>query len=340
MRKQPLLTRTQFRESTFQRDNHRCVMCGVGGQLDAHHIIERRLWSDGGYYLDNGVTLCDPTCHTLAEETLITCEVLREKAGIKSTLLPDHLDPSERWDKWGNAYLPNGQRLQGELFHDESVQKILTPVLSEFTNRVKYPRTRHLPWSPGASADDCRMNNTFIYDGMEVVVTVKMDGENTTIYRDGIHARSLIYTPHPSRTKIKALAAELGRELTDTTRLCGENVYATHSIHYKNLPGHFLLFSVWDRNVALSWDETLEWAEMLDLPVVPVLYRGIWDKKLVQGLYEPTFHGNPCEGYVVRPASSFTLSQFKTHVSKYVRKNHIQTDEHWMNAKIVPNGLL
>lgn len=160
MRKQPLLTRTQFRELTFERDKHRCVMCGAEGQLDAHHIIERRLWSDGGYYLDNGVTLCDPTCHTLAEQTLISCETLREKAGIKVVLLPDHLDSSERWDKWGNAYLPNGQRLQGELFHEESVQRVLAPVLSEFTSRVKYPRTRHLPWSPGASVDDCHMNDT------------------------------------------------------------------------------------------------------------------------------------------------------------------------------------
>lgn len=339
MRKQPLLTRTQLREGTFARDGNKCVMCGASDKLDAHHITERRLWKDGGYYLDNGVTLCDPTCHTMAEQTVISCETLREKAGIKSILLPEHLDASERWDKWGNPYLPNGQRLQGELFFDESVQNVLAPVLSEFTNRVKYPRTHHLPWSPGASADDCRVADTKVFDGMEVVITVKMDGENTTIYKDGMHARSLIFTPHPSRTKIRALAAEVGPELTDSMRLCGENLYATHSIHYTNLPGHFLLFSVWDRNIALSWDETEEWATLLNLPLVPVLYRGIWDEKLVRGLYNPVFNGNPCEGYVVRPARAFTLAEFKTHVAKFVRKGHVQTDEHWMNAKIVPNEL-
>lgn len=50
-----LLTRDQFREGVFARDAHRCVFCGrtaaetPEGKLDAHHIIERRLWGDGGY---------------------------------------------------------------------------------------------------------------------------------------------------------------------------------------------------------------------------------------------------------------------------------------------------
>ena len=26
--------------------------------VDAHHLLERRLWPDGGYHLDNGVSLC------------------------------------------------------------------------------------------------------------------------------------------------------------------------------------------------------------------------------------------------------------------------------------------
>jgi 5-methylcytosine-specific restriction endonuclease McrA len=43
-----LLTRDEFRNSVFERDRHRCVICGSEGKLDAHHIIERRLWTDGG----------------------------------------------------------------------------------------------------------------------------------------------------------------------------------------------------------------------------------------------------------------------------------------------------
>jgi 5-methylcytosine-specific restriction endonuclease McrA len=56
-----LLTRDEFRKQVFERDNYRCVICGAKNgdkhvKLDAHHIIERRLWADGGYYLENGAT--------------------------------------------------------------------------------------------------------------------------------------------------------------------------------------------------------------------------------------------------------------------------------------------
>jgi len=45
-----LLTRDQFREAVFARDKGRCVICGAEGK-DAHHIMERSLFDDGGYYL-------------------------------------------------------------------------------------------------------------------------------------------------------------------------------------------------------------------------------------------------------------------------------------------------
>lgn len=61
-----LLTRDEFRRAVFARDGYRCAACGARPSdialvvdLDAHHIMERRLFPDGGYYLDNGATLCD-----------------------------------------------------------------------------------------------------------------------------------------------------------------------------------------------------------------------------------------------------------------------------------------
>ena len=81
-----LLSRDDFRDQVFKRDVT-CVNCGKDGQ-DAHHILERRLFSDGGYYLDNGVLLCGD-CHILAEETKISCETLREKAKITTVVLPE-----------------------------------------------------------------------------------------------------------------------------------------------------------------------------------------------------------------------------------------------------------
>ena len=51
-----LLTRDAFRNAVFERDGHLCVICKEPA-IDVHHIIERRLFSDGGYYIDNGVSL-------------------------------------------------------------------------------------------------------------------------------------------------------------------------------------------------------------------------------------------------------------------------------------------
>lgn len=48
-----LLTRDEFREGVFERDGHKCVVCGDDAR-DAHHIMERRLFADGGYYMENG----------------------------------------------------------------------------------------------------------------------------------------------------------------------------------------------------------------------------------------------------------------------------------------------
>lgn len=56
-----LLRRDEFREAVFGRDVGACVVCGAPGQ-DAHHLVERRLFTGpgeaGGYFVDNGATLC------------------------------------------------------------------------------------------------------------------------------------------------------------------------------------------------------------------------------------------------------------------------------------------
>jgi hypothetical protein len=332
-----LLPRDQFREGTFARDKHRCVVPGCGAAAaDAHHIIDRRLWGDGGYYLENGASVCERH-HIEAEQTTIACDSLREWCGIKRIVVPEHLysEADAPYDKWGNPILPNGTRMRGELFEDESVQKILAPVLHLFTNRVKYPRTYHLPSSPGATKDDRKLSNVSQFEKQDVVVTVKMDGENTTMYRDGLHARSLSYSPHPSRDRVKALHASIAHEIPPTWRICGENLYAKHSIHYQHLQSYFQVFSIWDGLRCLAWDETVEWASMLNLRTVPVLYRGT---EFVPWTPDGQKHnGDEMEGYVARLAREFRYSEFRNAVAKYVRADHVQTHGHWMRDQVVPN---
>jgi hypothetical protein len=345
-----LLTRDEFRAAVFKRDGHKCVSCDnppEGVKLDAHHIMERRLWPDGGYYLDNGASLCEP-CHLQAEQTYLSCENLREFAGITRVLLPPHLYDDVRYDKWGNIIIENGMRLRGELFDDESVQKVLKHILHLFTNRVKYPRTYHLPWSPGVTKDDRVVEDVeAMFSGKEIVVTEKMDGENTTMYRDYLHARSLDYSPHASRDRVKAMWAAIAHDIPEGWRVCGENLFAEHSLHYSNLESYFYIFSVWnEKNVCLSWNETREWAQLLGFPTVPRWFSGkfyIIGQMGLERMFDAhaLVEGEPaCEGYVVRNAGEFHYKDFRHNVAKYVRANHVQhKDGHWVNRQVVPNDL-
>lgn len=333
-----LLPRDKFRELTFERDKHKCVFCDLPAQ-DAHHIIERRLWPDGGYYLDNGASVCGEH-HMQCETTDLSVEQVRDACGIKKIILPPHLYHDQPYDKWGNPILANGQRVRGELFFDDSVQKVLANHLHLFTHWVKYPRTYHLPWSPGMNDDDRMMESVAAFAGRRIIVTEKMDGENTTMYRDYIHARSVDGRSHPSRNRVKSFWASVCGEIPEGWRVCGENLYARHSIAYDDLPSYFEGFSIWtDKNVCLSWDETLEWFTLLGIEPVPVLFDGVYEEfeALKDRMIIDTTR---CEGYVLRVADEFAYHEFKRSVGKYVRRDHVQTVKHWMHGQeIVPNGL-
>lgn len=342
MRAEVLLTRDAFREAVFARDLHKCVVCGAPA-ADAHHLIERRLWDDGGYYVDNGVSLCGPH-HLEAEQTLLSVEELREAAGIEKVLLPAHLEAGESYSKWGDVIGVDGRRYPGELFHEESVQKVLRDggVLGLYERRMKHPRTPHLPWSPGRSADDIEIADLSWFEGQEVVVSHKLDGEATTIGRDYCHARSIDSSYHPTRTWVRKLAAEIGWQLPEGWRVSGENLQGVHAIRYRDLPSYFFVYGISDdRNEYLSYDETCEWAELLGLEMVPLLYRGVWDEERVKACFTGDgIFGGEQEGYVVRIADRFPYADYRNAVAKYVRADHVQPDtQHWASREPEMNGL-
>jgi len=213
--------------------------------------------------------------------------------------------------------------------------------------KVKYPRTFHLPWSLGATDDDKTHSLETVermFGGKRVVITEKMDGENTTIYSTGeCHARSLDSVGHKSRDYVRGKARELGcMGFPDGWRLMGENLYAKHSIEYDLLPDYFVVFGIADgSNTSRPWNEVEEWANLLDLPHAPVVWEGKWDTKKVLGLYpfkSMLSSTGISEGYVVRVAGSFPMSQFDKHVAKFVRSGHVQpNDQHWMHQEVTPN---
>ncbi len=148
--------------------------------MDTRHLIERRLFQEphefGGYFLDNGASVCEP-CHLLAEKTDVSVEELRERCGITRAVVPSHLYDEFQYTKWGDIILPNGQRLKGELFHDESVQKVIKHHLSEYSKYWKHPRLHHVPWTDYSTEDDRVLPNMSHFEGREVIVTNKIDGQ-------------------------------------------------------------------------------------------------------------------------------------------------------------------
>lgn len=304
-----LLSRDTFRESVFNRDGHKCVICGKEA-VDVHHIIDRSCFKDGGYYYYNGVSLCSEH-HMDAEKGIIGCKTLREKAGIKYVVLPDGGNHEHDYDKWGKQ-IPDG-------------------------NRKKYPHTYHVEWSENIGGDDKVQHDLSYLIGKQIVITEKMDGENTNMYREYIHARSLDSNNHPSRNWVKGLWGSIRYDIPEDWRICGENLYAKHSIFYEELPSYFMVFNIWnENNVCLSWDDTVDWCTLIGIEHVPVIYRGIFDVDVIKNIKVDPIKQ---EGFVVRLADTFHFDDFSKYMVKFVRKGHVQTDEHWMSQPIVPNKL-
>lgn len=204
-------------------------------------------------------------------------------------------------------------------------------------NKYKYPRTLHLPWSEGVTSDDKVMQDLSMFEGKEVVITEKRDGENTTMMRDCIFARSLDSNNHPSRNWVKGLWGNISYNIPTDWRICGENLYAKHSLGYNDLDTYFEVFNIWDNdNNCLGWDNTVTWCKLLDLKHVPIIYRGIFDIELLKNIKINT---EIQEGFVIRLTEPFSYEDFNKSVAKWVRKGHVQTDEHWTTQKIEPNKL-
>lgn len=204
----------------------------------------------------------------------------------------------------------------------------------------KYPSTPHLPISKGRQFDDTSVEDYSNFIGREVVITEKMDGENASLYRDHYHARSLDSRHHPSRDWIKSFWGAHRFSIPEAWRLCGENLYARHSIGYDALPSYFMLFSVWNQhNYSVSWDDVTSMADDMGILTVPVLYRGEFDLEELKRISR-TMDLNAKEGFVIRNADSFHYDDFSKNMGKFVRPAHVTTETHWMHAQIVPNGIV
>lgn len=198
----------------------------------------------------------------------------------------------------------------------------------------KYGRTYHFPFSPGTTSDDKTLHDWAGILENEVILTEKLDGENTCIKKDGVYGRSHASpTGHPWAENMWVIWQYIQHELGDL-EIFGENLYGIHSIEYEQLPSHFFVFAMREGDSWLSWEEVLFYSEMLELYTIPVIEMGHFTPKEVEKLISDRMpkgaaFGGECEGFVLRNANSFHDNDFKFNLIKYVRANHVKTDKHW-----------
>lgn len=200
---------------------------------------------------------------------------------------------------------------------------------------MKYPKTMHLPYSPGITNDDKVIKDMSCIENEVVVITEKLDGENTCMEHDTIHARSEGSSNHPSRDMVKGIHAAIRHAIPESYAIFGENMYAKHSIEYPKLTSCFYAFNIFDKvtQCFLSWESFQRTCLALQLPMVPIIAIGPYAEI---DLPKKSFFGSECEGYVVRTLDAVHISEFDKHFAKYVRASHVQTDEHW-KRNWVPN---
>jgi hypothetical protein len=184
--------------------------------------------------------------------------------------------------------------------------------------------------------------------GRDVVITEKLDGGICWIADGKVYARSSgAPTREPWFDYVKGRTAPKFYGMPSTLCVVGEDLYGVHSIEYDPLPDTFFLFHVLDRmpeNVNTpdtkgdkfwSWGAVEELALQYGVNTVPVVHKGRFEKVdeitefFMDNVGKRSIYGPIREGFVMRVAESFPFDEFEFHVTKFVRKNHVQTDEHW-----------
>lgn len=181
--------------------------------------------------------------------------------------------------------------------------------------------------------------------GKEVIITEKIDGGCTCLYRGEVYARS---TGQPSHAGWMAMVRKHHAHRTipyDSIAFYGEDIYGVHSIEYDPVDEaetfrlfatrHICRLPVVGEDLIQDWDTTVWLGEQIGVLPVPVLFKGVFHRVeditawFQDNLSLPSALGGNREGFVMRVTDSFPASKFGQNVAKFVRPNHVQTDQHW-----------
>jgi hypothetical protein len=211
---------------------------------------------------------------------------------------------------------------------------------------IKYPRTFHWPESLTVHSDDSYHTDPSFFLNKDVVITEKLDGGNTCLHHGEVYARSvsapsnagwmaMVKKHHAWKTNV--LEFYFNGHAPEDTYFYGEDIYGEHSIIYDAVRAEetYHLFNVRYKDQFLSWDDVKLYAELLGMKHVPNIFAGQFSTiaQITQffndELKKPSALGTEREGFVMRIAGEFTANKFATYVCKFVRPNHVQTDQHW-----------
>lgn len=173
--------------------------------------------------------------------------------------------------------------------------------------------------------------------GKDIVITEKLDGESITMYSDYIHGKNIDGRYHSSRNWVKDYHNQIKHNIPIGDRLCGENLYAQHSIPYNNLLSYFYGIMYWSYNLCLDYDNTITIFANLDIPTPRLLYKGLYDDKIISNLIAE-LELEHIEGFVIRNQNSFHYDDFSTNVVKWIHSEYNRNDD-WKYQSIISNQL-
>ncbi len=230
---------------------------------------------------------------------------------------------------------------------------------------VKYPRTPHLFGSRGTD-DDKRLGraaSAAILADPSLIVEEKLDGTNVGIQftSDGqlflqCRGHEITEGMHPQYDLLKQWVAVkrtvLERMLGSRYLLFGEWLYATHSIHYRELPHYFFEFDIYDKEGGdfLSLERRLAILDGNGVETVPVLHRGPLREADLDALVGESAFGAVFEDPSTGAVDSFMEGlYFRTEadgtVSRRAKKvrpafvEKVRLSEHWQHRPVTPNQL-
>jgi len=213
--------------------------------------------------------------------------------------------------------------------------------------RSKYPRTPYLMITRTADPIDRIVDGKDLL-GKSLAFTIKYDGSNVTLCKNGCGARNGYHADHESFDLLKAIQGQLGYLLPENVQLFGEWLYAKHSIHYTGdlaLDDYLKIFAglkiAGEHKNFMSCEQLDQMCKEFRLAQVKARYWQVFHS--LEDLYnaarmifdEVVDEGH--EGIVIRNVQEFPYEEFDKNVVKMVRENHVQTDEHWRHTKIIKN---